>query len=124
MTLAQLVPLNLAQLVMFKDPKLGPVNNVTAYIYIHIYIYAVGLITWPFFGQSRVNNLAMVELITWPSFFEPIKIGFFGDFWCTIIRGWCKISVFEKKIGQKRGFRKKNVHLFFWEFWLYFLVAA
>ena len=30
------------------------------YIYIYIYIDAVGLITWPFFGQSRVNNLAMV----------------------------------------------------------------
>ena len=46
----------------------------------HIYIYAVELITWPFFGHFRVNNLAMVELITWPSFFEPKKIGVFGDF--------------------------------------------
>ena len=33
-----------------------------------IYIYAVGSITWPYFGQSRVNNLAMVGSITWPSF--------------------------------------------------------
>ena len=48
--------------------------------HIYIYIYAVELITWPFFGHFRVNNLAMVESITWPSFFEPIKIGFFGDF--------------------------------------------
>ena len=78
----------------------------------YIYIYAVGSITWPFFGQSRVNNLAMVGSITWPSFFEPIKIGFLGVFWCTVFRGCCKISVLEKKIGQKRGFRKKIVHLF------------
>ena len=47
------------------------------YIYTHIHIYAVGSITWPFFGHFRVNNLAMVGSITWPSFFEPIKIGFF-----------------------------------------------
>ena len=40
----------------------------------------VGSITWPYFGQSRVNNLAMVGSITWPSFFEPIKIGVLGDF--------------------------------------------
>ena len=71
---------NLDQFVTYKKSSLGPVFNFTAYIYIYIYMYAVGLITWPFFGQSRVNNLAMVELITWPSFFEPIKIGFFGDF--------------------------------------------
>ena len=77
------------------------------------------------FCHFRVNNLAMVESITWPSFFEPIKIGVFGDCLCTVFRGWCKISVFEKKtFGEKRGFRKNNVHLFFGEFWLYFLVAA
>ena len=45
-----------------------------------IYIYAVGSITWPYFGHFRVNNLAMVGSITWPSFFEPIKIGVFEDF--------------------------------------------
>ena len=33
---------------------------------IDIYIYAVGSITWPHFGQSRVNNLATVGSITWP----------------------------------------------------------
>ena len=32
---------------------------------------------------------------------------------CTVFRGWCKISVFEK-IGQKRGFRKKKCAPFFW----------
>ena len=81
---------------------------------IYIYIYAVGSITWPFFGQSRVNNLAIFGSITWPPFFEPIKIGVLeGDFLCTVFRGWCKISVFEK-IGQKRGFRKKKCAPFFW----------
>ena len=54
-------------------------KTIVASKYNAIYIYAVELITWPFFGHFRVNNLAMVELITWP-FFEPIKIGFFGDF--------------------------------------------
>ena len=39
-----------------------------AVIYIYIYIYAVGSITWPHFGQSRVNNLATVGSITWPPF--------------------------------------------------------
>ena len=93
--------------------------------FIYIYIYAVGSITWPYFGQSRVDNLAMVGSITWPSFFEPIKIGVFGDFWCTVFRGWCKISVFEKKNLVKKGVSEKQiVHLFFGEFWLYFLVAA
>ena len=54
MTLAQLVPLNLAQLVKFKNPKLGPVNNFTAYMY--IYIYAVELKTGPIFAFSSVKN--------------------------------------------------------------------
>ena len=34
--MAQLVPRNLAQLVTFKKPKLGPVKNFTAYIYIYV----------------------------------------------------------------------------------------
>ena len=84
------------------------------YIHIHIYIYAVGSITWPFFGHFRVNNLAMVGSITWPSFFEPIKIGVLGDFLCTVFRGWCKISVFEKKLVKKGVSEKKNCAPFFW----------
>ena len=48
------------------------------YTYVHIYIYicAVGSITWPHFGHFRVNNLATSRSITWPPFFEPIKIVF------------------------------------------------
>ena len=61
MTLAQLVPLNLAQLVTFKNPKLGPVNNFTACIYICIYIYAVKLKAGP--------RLPFYKLKTGPSFF-------------------------------------------------------
>ena len=94
-----------------------------AHAYIYIYMLAVGLITWPFFGQSRVNNLAVVELITWPSIFEPIKIGFFRFFGAQLSGGGAKL-VFLKKNWSKKGFPKKNVHLFFWEFWLYILVAA
>ena len=43
---------DLAQLITLKTPKLGPVNNFTAYIYIHtcdIYIYAKDLIWWAYF---------------------------------------------------------------------------
>ena len=54
----------------------------------------------------------MVGSITWPSFFELIKIGVLGDFLCTVFRGWCKISVFEKN-WSKKGFRKKMC-TFFW----------
>ena len=74
----QVIDLEVAKLLTLKWPTCGQVVDPTAHIY--IYIYAVELITWPFFAKSRVNNLAMVELITWPSFFEPIKIGVFGDF--------------------------------------------
>ena len=77
------------------------------YIYIYIYMHAVGSITWPYFGHFRVNNLAMVGSITWPSFFEPIKIGVWGD----LFGGGAKL-VFLKKNWSKKGFRKKNVHLF------------
>ena len=97
---------------------------IYTYIHIYIYIYAVELITWPFFGHFRVNNLAMVELITWPSFFEPIKIGVFGDFWCTVMRGWCQISVSRKRIWSKRVFWKNKFAPFFGGFWLHFIVAA
>ena len=59
---------------------LQPISQHSVFGQRSVYIYAVGSITWPYFGQSRVNNLAMVGSITWPSFFEPIKIGVFGDF--------------------------------------------
>ena len=104
-------------------PKSGPTTNSPADIY--IYIYAVGSITWPHFGHFKVNNLATVGSTTWPPFFEPIKLGFWGDFLCTILRGWCKISVFESCfLVRKEVFERKNVHLFLGEFRLYFLVAA
>ena len=60
MTLAQLVPLNLAQLVTFKNPKLGPVNNSTAYIY--IYMHAVKLLTGPSLAFSKVINWSKFAL--------------------------------------------------------------
>ena len=64
------------------DPPPTPQKNETEHnsMHIYIYIYAVGSITWPYFGHFKVNNLAMVGSITWPSFFEPIKIGVLGDF--------------------------------------------
>ena len=78
-------------------------------------IWAVGSITWPFFGRFRVNNLAMVGSITWPSFFEPIKNRGFWRFFCAQFSGGgAKLAL--KKNGQKRGFRKKNVHLFLGSF--------
>ena len=67
----------------------------------------------------------MVGSITWPSFFEPIKIGVFWRFFgAQFSGGGAKLVFLKKKFGQKKGFRKKNVHLFFGEFWLYFLVVA
>ena len=65
------------------------------YIYIYIYIYAVGSITWP-------------------SFFWAYKKRFFLEiFWCTVFRGWCKISVLEKKL-VKKGVSEKKCAPFFW----------
>ena len=84
------------------------VEGVCIYIYVCmyvcIYIYAVGSITWPHFGHFKVNNLATVGSITWPPFLGPIKIGVFGDFMCTVFRGWCKISVFESCFWSKTRF--------------------
>ena len=37
--MAQLVTINVAQLVTIKMAKRGPVSNFTAYIYIYIYTY-------------------------------------------------------------------------------------
>ena len=54
----------------------------------------------------------MVGSITWPSFFEPIKIGVWEIFLCTVFRGWCKISVFEKKL-VKNGVSEKKLCTFF-----------
>ena len=92
----------------------GQVIDPTAYIYIYIYMHAVGSITWPHFGKVKVNNLATSRSITWPPFFEPIKIGVLGDFWCTVFRGWCKISVFESCFWSKKRFPKKKMCTFFW----------
>ena len=86
------------------------------YVYIYMYMHAVGSITWPHFGQSRVSNLATVGSITWPPFFKPIKIGVLGDFLCTVFRGWCKNSVFEKKLVKKGVSEKKNCAPFFGQF--------
>ena len=40
------------------------------------------------------------------------------------MRGWCQISVSQKRIWSKKGFFGKNGHLFFGGFWLHFIVAA
>ena len=37
--MAQLVTINVAQLVTIKMAKRGPVSNITAYIYIYMYVY-------------------------------------------------------------------------------------
>ena len=44
-------------------------------------MHAVGSITWPFFGQSRVNNLAMVGSITWPSFWPKFCPERWPSYW-------------------------------------------
>ena len=65
-------------------------KNATLYLkdsLTYIYIYAVGSITWPHFGHFKVNNLATVGSITWPPFFEPIKIGVWGDFFLHSFQG-------------------------------------
>ena len=57
----------------------------------------------------------MVELITWPSFFEPIKIGVFGDFLVhSYGGGGAKLVFLEKEFGQKRVFGKKIAPFFWW----------
>ena len=99
-------------------------------IYIEIYICknAVGSITWPHFGHFKVNNLATSRSITWPPFFEPIKIGFFCAFFVHNCQGWCKISVFESCFWSKKRFpkkkKKKTCAPFFGEFRFYLIVAA
>ena len=66
----------------------------------------------------------MVELITWPSFFEPIKIGVFGDFlvhsYQGVVQNYC---LGKPKMVEKGFFGKQNLHLFFGGFWLHFIVA-
>ena len=47
--MAQLVTINVAQLVTIKMAKRGPVSNITAYIY--IYMHAVRLLTGPRLGH-------------------------------------------------------------------------
>ena len=83
--------------------KRGTKTNSPAYIY----IYAVGSITWPHFGHFKVNNLATSRSITWPPFFEPIKIGFLRLFCAQFSGGGAKL-VFLKMFWSKKGFPKKK----------------
>ena len=76
----------------------------------HIYIYAVGSITWPHFGHFKVNNLATSRSITWPPFFEPIKIVFFEIFCAQFSGGGAKLVFFEKMV--KKGVSEKKCALF------------
>ena len=69
------------------------------HLYIYIYIYAVGSITWPHFGHFKS--------ITWPPFLEPIKIGFFEIVCAQFSGGGAKLVFLKVVFGQERGFRKK-----------------
>ena len=81
--------------------------------HIYIYIYAVGSITWPHFGHFNVNNLATSRSISWPPFLSLYKKGFLLTFFCAQFSGgWCKISVFDKKLVNKGGSEKNIVHFF------------
>ena len=52
-----------------QEASLLPLSSVIVVdLHLALQIYAVGSITWPYFGHFRVNNLAMVGSITWPSF--------------------------------------------------------
>ena len=98
-------------LLDFLKAKSGPSNEVSR----HIYIYAVGSITWPDFGQSRVNNLAGVGSITWPAFFWAYKNRGFGRFFgAQFSGGGAKLVFLKKKIWSKKGFPKKKMCTFFW----------
>ena len=56
----------------------------------------------------------MVELITWPSIFEPIKIGFFfSRFFGAQLSGVVQKLVFLKKNWSKKGFQKKKLCTYF-----------
>ena len=67
----------------------------------HIYIYAVGSVTWPHFGQSRVNNLAT---IFW-AYKNRVFWRFFG---AQFSGGGAKLVFLKVVFGQKKGFRKTN----------------
>ena len=63
--MAQLVTINVAQLVTIKMAKRGPVSNITAYIYIYIYIYVCcEVIIWAKFGHFRCYYLGQVVVIS------------------------------------------------------------
>ena len=67
----------------------------------------------------------MVGSITWPSFFEPIKIGVLGDFFGAQFSGGGAKLVFLKKHWVKKGISENKMCTFFLGgFWLHFLVAA
>ena len=61
--MAQLVTINVAQLVAIKMAKRGPVSNFTAYIYIYIHIYIHMYVLWSYYlghvlGFLMVTNWA------------------------------------------------------------------
>ena len=58
----------------------------------NIYIYTVGPITWQHFGHFKVNNLATSRSISWPPFFEPIKIGFLCSLSGPVLRDTARLS--------------------------------
>ena len=95
-------------------PQFASFRRGCRHVYIYIYTHAVGSITWPHFGHFQVNNLATSRSMTWPPFFEPMKIGGLGVFSVHSFQGWCKISVLKVVFGQKRGFPKKKVVHLFW----------
>ena len=58
-------------------------------------------------NDKRDNiQIYAVGSITWPPFFEPIKIGVLVIFWCTVFRGGAKLVFLKVVFGQIRGFRK------------------
>ena len=66
----------MAQIITLENPKLGPDNNFTAYIY----IYAVGSITGPHLGVLESMAGPHVGLITGPHHFHSIEVVVSEDF--------------------------------------------
>ena len=125
--MAQLVTINVAQLVTIKMAKRGPVSNFTAYIYIYIYIYACcEVIIWAKFGHFRCYDLGQVGVIIWAKLFLAYKnSGFkrflhtqlsFCVFFCAQLSGnYLEIAFFKKRV-QKLGFSNFCVKLVFGKF--------
>ena len=74
--MAQLVTINVAQLVTIKMAKRGPISNF-------LYIYAVKLKTGPRFGGFKVKNWSKFKVKYWSKFFHcfPHFYSVFGYFW-------------------------------------------